>query len=63
LVIADFVIADCRLRLAIEIGRLSIEHPAQNPQSPISIINPQSENRQSSIRNPQSTESLVLFRR
>jgi hypothetical protein len=41
------LIAECRLRLAIDDWR-------NNPQSPISIATPQSTNPPSSFRNPQS---------
>jgi hypothetical protein len=44
---ADFVIAECGLRLAIDDWR-------HNPKSPISIGQQQSTNPQSSIRTPQS---------
>jgi len=42
----DFVIEDLRLELAIA-------DCGVNPQSPLSIDDPQSENRQSAIGNPQ----------
>jgi hypothetical protein len=51
---ADFSIDDCRLRLRSGNLDLTIVDLALNQQSPISIVNPQSENRQSPIRNPQS---------